>query len=539
MNQTQPLSNQMEQPAQFNIFQYVQLLLRRKWLIIFTAVFLLIAGFLFCLFSPLIYKASTLIVTVPQKVPETYIHSTVTGSNDDRIRSILQEITSRTSLEKLIKKYDLYPDMRKRYPMETVVEKMKEDIQIEEAEIARKKRSRKSQFLSFYLTYQGRNPEKVAQVTNALANSFVEQNLALRTTQAENTAKFLESQLKKIYIELKKREESLKNYKLSHMGELPEQTASNVATLTALQQQLQSLEENIRRAQDREMLLRQQLSDEGIAMRATAADDEKSTHKTGTPIGALSLPELQARLKILKSRYTEEHPDIIALKKAIKEREKIPAGGEKSHAASDLSGNPALDALKFQLKSAELDIRQMKEERKQLKEQIAGYQQRIENAPKREQELIDLTRDYENLKQTYDSLLQRKLEAQQAAALERRQQGAQFRIVDPAMVPEKPVKPKLKKLLPMILALAFGAPIALAFGLDLISPNFYDPDDVTKAFGLPVLACIPRLLTPQEKQEIRRRTILFSCVAAVGYAFAFSLLAIILVKGPGAFSGLI
>ncbi len=527
-----------EQQPQFNIYQYIQVIIRRRWLITFTAMVILMAGFLFCLFSPLVYQASTLIVTVPQKVPETYVHSTVTGSTEDRIRSILQEVTSRTYLEKLIKKFDLYPEMRNKYPMQTVVEEMKKAIQIEEAKLAGKKRDRKSRFLSFNLIYEGSNPEKVAQVANALANRFVEQNLELRTTQSENTAKFLDSQLKNIYVQLKKREEALKNYKLAHMGELPEQTAGNVATLTALQQQLQSLEENIRRAEDRAMLLRQQLADEGIAMRAAASTESKDGHATSS-INALSLPEMRERLKILRSRYTARHPDVIALEKAIEEREKLSGQEKTQEKVGRLTGNPALDALKFQLKSAELDISQMKEERKHLKEQIAKYQQRIENAPKREQELIDLTRDYENLKQTYDSLLQRKLEAEQAAALERRQQGAQFRIVDPAKVPERPVKPKLKKLLPMVVVLAFGGAIGLAFALDLLSPYFYDPDDVTKAFNLPVLACIPLLLTEQEQRARRRKEMLLLGTSLAGYTVVFSLLAIILLKGPGAFSGLI
>jgi len=526
-----------EDAPQFDVSKYLQLVIRRKWVIVFTSIAVLIGGFLFCLIAPRTYKASTLIVTVPQKVPETYVHSTVTGNSDERIRSILQEVTSRTSLEKLIKKYDLYPDLRNKYPLETVIENMKEDISIEQAKISNTHRSRRgSQFLAFHLIYEGRDPEKVAQVTNALANEFVEKNLKLRQTQAENTARFLDTQLKKVYVELKEREEKLKNYKLAHMGELPEQTPTNVATLTALQQQLQSLEENIRRAEDREILLRQQLSDEGIAMKSVLASQGKHS-KTSV----LSLPELKAKLKVLKSRYTNNHPDVIALERLIKERMRAQASGSANKDGSsmsdeDLTGNPALDALKFQLKSAQLEIKQLKAERQKLKEQIARYQKRIEDAPKREQELIDLTRDYENLKQTYDSLLQRKLEAEQAAALERRQQGAQFKIVDPATVPEKPEKPKLKKLLPIIFVLAFGGAFGLAFALDFISPRFYDPDDITGTFGIPVLACIPLLLSEEEKRRKRKKTVILATTAVFGYLCAFSLFALVILKGPGAYS---
>ena len=428
--------------------------------------------------------------------------------------------------------------------METVVERLKKEIKIENTE-----RNRRNGLISFNLSYEGRDPVLIAKVTNALANMFVEQNLQLRQTQAENTARFLDSELKKIYAKLKKTEEALKEYKLAHMGELPEQRDSNIATLTALQQQLQSVQENIRRAEDRKMLISQQLSDERIASRSLAAYSAQNGQQAATPSGRggteLSLPEMQERLRILRSRYTEEHPDIVALKKAIESRKKAMADQKKSERSQSsttripLSGNPAVDALKLQLRSAELEAKQLREEAALLKQKIEIYQQRIENTPKREQELIDLTRDYDNLKQTYDSLLQRKLEAEQAAALERRQQGEQFRIIDQATPPEIPIKPNLMKILPMIIVAAFGGGFGIAFVLDFLSTKFFDPDDVVKAFNLPVLACIPALLTDEEKKQIRRKEIRNTVFAVSGYALSGLLFLILFLKGPGAFAGLL
>jgi len=475
-------NTQTTKQPQLDIYPYIQLVLRRKWIIIFTAIPILILGFLYCLFAPLVYKTSSLIVVVPQKVPESYVRSTVTGQNDERIRGILQEITSRTNLEKLIKKYHLYPEMRKKYPMETVVEKMKEEITIENPREARRN--------AFKLSYEGRDPKLITEVTNAIANMFVEQNLKIRANQSENTAKFLSSELNKIYTELKKREEALKEYKMAHMGELPEQRQSNLATLTALQQQLQNIQESIRRAEDRRILLRQQLSDQrsSLNMAAMAERSGRTPTSTNGNQGA-SLPELKQRLKLLRSRYTPEHPDVIALERAIKEQEAALAAQRSQSKSTErtsaipLTGNPALDALNLQLRSTDLEIQQLKREVKDVQKKIELYQKRIENTPRREQELIDLTRDYDNLRQTYDTLLQKKLEAEQAAALERRQQGEQFRIIDPARVPEKPIKPNLKKILPIIILLAFGSGFGLAFALDFMSNKIYEPDDVKKTFG--------------------------------------------------------
>ncbi len=519
---------------QQTIYPYLQLAIRRKWIILLGAIPILIAGLVYCLVAPLTYKANALIVIVPQKVPESYVRSTVTGRNDVRIRGILQEITSRTNLERLIKKYDLYPKMRREYPMEVVVERMKKDLEIENPRKARRN--------AFNISFQGRNPELVAKVTNALANLFVEQNLKLRESQSANTAKFLSQQLNKIYSALKEREEKLKKYKMEHMGELPEQRMSNLATLSALQRQVQDIQENIRRAEDRKLLIRQQISEQRTSLNLL---ESRQNGRNGHEVaGRLSLPEMKERLRILRSRYTDNHPDVIALKKAISAQEKLLANTKagsmsKGSLRPVLTGDPSLDALKLQLRGAELEIRQLKEERKGVERRIAVYQKRIEDTPKREQELLDLTRDYENLKQTYDDLLQKKLEAEQAAALERHQQGEQFRIVDPARVPERPVKPDLKKLLPLIVALAFGLSGGLAFVVDLLSNKYFDPEEVKQDMDIDVLACIPLLLDPEELRARRLRNLILSLSAVCGYIVVSGLFLLLFLRGPGSFSGLI
>jgi len=258
----------------------------------------------------------------------------------------------------------------------------------------------------------------------------------------------------------------------------------------------------------------------------------------------LSLPELKERLRILLSRYTENHPDVIALKKAIEKQEKeLRKLNKKSNNSStadiNLTGNPTLDALKLQLRSTDFEIAQLKQEKIKIEQQIQAYQKRIENTPKREQELIDLTRDYENLKKTYDDLLQKKLAAEQAAALERHQQGEQFRIVDPARVPERPIKPNIKKLLPLIFVLAFGFSGGLAFAIDMLSNKYYDPEEVKSDTGLDILACIPQLLTPKELRQKKLKLIGLICLTSLGYLIVFSLLAILIIKGPGYFSDLL
>ncbi len=520
--------------------RYISLVLRRKWVIIFSAIPFLLAGIVYCLTSTKIYKTSTTIVVVPQKVPEAYIRSTVTGDVRERIRGIWQEITSRTNLERVIQQFNLYPDERERYPMETVVEMMREKINIDSPRAARTN--------AFILSYEGKDPVLITKVTNALANMFIEENLKLREAQAKGTAEFLAQELDKVYRELKQREEALKQYKIEHMGELPEQRESNIAMLERLSQQLEGLHENIRRAEDRKLLLQRQLAEEENNLRLAAstgvADTAGHSQATQTPT---TLEALKERLRGLLTRYTEKHPDVIATRELIakleRERAEIQAAGKDGDQAPVDNGAPPREStiqnaitvgLKYQLRSIDLEIKAMHSEVRKVREQIAIYQKRIENTPKREQELIDLTRDYNNLRRTYESLLTRKIEAEQAAALERRQKGEQFRVIDPARIPETPIKPNVKKILAMTLILALGAGAGLALALEFMSKTFYDPDEVIKAIDLPVVACLPLILTPAEKRRQTLKTLALSALALVCYAGLGGLLVILWKKGAGA-----
>ena len=521
----------------FDIYLYLSLVLRRKWEIIFGMIPFLLAGLLYCLFSAKIYSTSTTIVVVPQRVPEAYVRSTITGDIGERIRGIWQEVTSRTSLERIIEQHNLYPEARGRLPMETVVGAMRKKIQIDSPATARTN--------AYILSYEGADPILITKVVNALANIFIEANLKLRETQARGTAEFLSEELEKVYRELKHREEELKQYKIGHMGELPEQRGSNLAMLQRLQDEIETLQENIRSAEDRKLLLQRQIAEERSNLSVIAGSRGEAVSQAPT-----SLEGLRERLKSLRGRYKDTYPDVVSTKKLIAKLEKERGMqnsasdneegaelGAESGVPVDVGGpvNAIIIGLKYQLKGLELDIKAIKESSNKVRKQIGVYQARIENTPKREQELVDLTRDYDNLRLSYESLLTRKIEATQAAALERRQKGEQFKVVDPARIPETSFKPDVKKILAMTLLLALGAGLGLALGREYLSKAFYDPDDVKKAFNISVLACVPLLLTDAEKQRRRRNVLYLSIGAGAGYAAVMVLFLILWCKGAGAF----
>ncbi len=515
------------QQAQFDLDKYLNIARRRQWILIFTPIPLLILGILYCFTAPKVYKTSTTIVVVRQKVPESYVQSTVTGDIQERIQAIWQEITSRTNLERVIEQFDLYPEMRAKYPMETVVEAMRKKIKVEIP--------RRSKGNIFVLSYEGRDPVLIARVTNALANMFIEENLKLREEQARSTSEFLAQELARMEAELLKREKAIKDFKKKYMGELPEQRQTNMAMLQRLTDQLEIIQENIRAAEDRKILLQRQLNEE-IELQKRRQKEALSASTQGEPReGTSDVEILKNRLASLLTRYTEQHPDVIRLKAMIKKLEKEQKEGAKDSKSKDDHQvvNPVILDIKRQLEALDIELSKLRLEAKDVKKKIQFYQKRLENTAEREQQLIDLTRDYENLQKTYQTLLAKKIAAEQAEALERYQKGEQFRIIDPARVPEKPSKPNVKKILALTLVLSLGLGVGLALAMEFLSKAFYDVEQVETELKIPVIAAVPLILNQKERRKRFYKNLVFTGMAVIGYLIVAGLLLLLIKNNPG------
>ena len=465
---------------QMGLWDHLEIAMRRRWLIVLS--FLMIAGLstAYCLLSPNIYRAETLILVQPQKVPEAYIKSTVTSPINERLRTISQQIMSRTMLERIINEFDLYKEKRNSLTMEEIVGKMRKDM-----DLSVKGRD------SFQLFFTGREPEVVAMVVNKLASLFIEENLKVREQHAEGTTEFLEMELERIRNELESSEEAIKNFKNEHMGELPGQLDANLRVLDRLQLQLRSISEALRAAEDRKLLLIEKEMKDAVPLISPDAQ----------------LVALKRELLNLEARYTDKHPEVIRVRKDIRDlearinEEKKPKD-EKPVAGA--SSEPLYQDISSPLVVLNLEIRRLKREEGRIKEQILTYQKMVENIPKHEQELSILTRDYENIKRNYQSLLNKKLEAQLASNMERKQKGEQFKILDTARIPQKPYKPNRKKILLFGMILGLGLGGGLAYLLEYMDHSFRDIKELEVFTKLPVIASIPMILT---KEEIKRKEI--------------------------------
>jgi uncharacterized protein involved in exopolysaccharide biosynthesis len=214
-----PLRQNME-PA-----EYLEILRRRKWLIIFSFLFILFGAFVYSVVTPELYKSSTTILVVPQRVPEGYVRSTISVKIEERLATIQQQVMSRTRLSTVMEELGLFKDERKKLPMEDVVEMMRKRIQIQVASSERT-RSRGEGSDAFTLTFIHENPQMAMLTASRLASFFIDENLKTREQQAVGTSEFLDSQLQETKVKLEAQEEKVKEYKLRFMGSFPSRCRS-------------------------------------------------------------------------------------------------------------------------------------------------------------------------------------------------------------------------------------------------------------------------------------------------------------------------
>jgi polysaccharide chain length determinant protein (PEP-CTERM system associated) len=461
---------------------------------------------------------------VPQRVPETYVRSTVTTNIEDRLYAVQQQILSRTQLERMVNQLDLYPELRRTGIMQDVVERMAGDIKVQPV-----------QGDAFRVSFIGSNPAKVKQVTDELGRLFRDESILDRASQAESTNVFLENELSGTLARLQELEIKLAAYRSAHSGELPEQLQSNLQGAQNAQMQIQSILETMRDNLERRMLLERRLVDlENMAIAPEAAP-VLATSDVVTLSTAQQLAQQRALLANLEMRYTGQHPDIVNTRKLIADLEKK---AEREALAAPLSGagaalSPAeaarqksLAEVRAELEQVNRDIAKQQEEEQRLRVVAQGYQQRAEAAPTRQTELIQLTRDYGTLSGVYSTMLSNRESARVATNLETRQQGQTFRILDPARTPERPFSPNRERLNQIGMAAGLVLGLGLVALLEYRDATFRTDDDVKTVIGLPVLAVVPVMQSAGEQRRVRVRrlaghfvlgTFVLGCLSVLAY----------------------
>ena len=462
---------------------YLAMISRRRWVIILPFLLAMLVGVILTIKLPKLYEASILILIQRQRVPEKMVESVVTSDIEYRISTISQQILSRNNLEKVIEQFKLFssPESKKLF-MEDKITDLRKRINVE---VSRSRRDRDAD--AFTISYQDRDPQLTMRVANGLATFFIDENLKVRETQAVGTSDFLEAELESTRVRLEQVEKDLQDYRLKTMGELPEQFESNLRILDRLNAQLLEKEQSLRSARTSLTALENETVARQSVMEAAAAP---AGAKEGED--AQTLDQLKDRLASLLASYTDQHPDVVRLKARIEKLEADPAAhATPARGAAGASPSKVVRAESMRQKVLlEGTIRNLEIDIGRINQEVREYQRRVDATPKREQEMLALKRDYENIKASYNSLLDRKLQAQISVNMEKKQKGEQFQVIDMARVPERPVSPDMKKLFLIVLLAGLGLGGGAVFALELMDSSMRRPSDFEDHLGLPVLAAV-------------------------------------------------
>lgn len=451
---------------------------------------------------PSSYESEGLILVEQPKVPEQYVVPNVTSDLQDRVQSMTQQILSRTRLQYVIDRFHLYPQRHSwggsMQPTDAV-EQMRRDIKVELVESD--KRDGRGGLTAFKIFYTARTPELAQSVNSELTSLFIDENLKAQQQLSESTTAFLDSQLTDARAKLDEQEANVRAFKAKHMGDLPSQLEGNVQILTGLENELQADQRALDQANQQRLYL------ESLQQQYESVQND----------------DLNKDLANLRSKYTDDYPDVVALKDKIAQRDAARHQIESEVAATQKTGKPAdksatqsatasepnvstpMMQISSQIKANQLEISNYQKHLKGLQSQIASYQARLNLTPETEQQLAEISRGYDESKANYDSLLRKQSQSSLATSLEKRQQGEQFRILDPPSLPDKPSSPNHLLISLAGLLLGFLVGCALIALRELTDVRVRRESDLEGLVTARVLVGIPHLVTFGEDEHREKR----------------------------------
>lgn len=534
---------------------YLETLRRRRFSIALVSAIIVALTLLIALLWPPTYRSAATVLIEEQDIPADLVRSTITSYAEQRLHTIKTRVMTRTNLLGIINKYNLYEDIRQKETTEETLERMRDDTNMEtiSAEVVDPRSGRPTvATIAFTLSYQGKNPSLTFKVANELVSLYLDENLKTRTEKAAQTSKFLANEGDRLSREISTLEEQLALFKEKHGDKLPEFKQLNFQLFERIEQEIMDTQNQIRALSDRKFYLDGQLAQinpqtpmfsstgerilspvdrlkvleteyleltsryrqdhpDVVKMRREIETLKQTTGSVGSSAEQLKeLTRLQSELSEKREKYKETHPDVANLKKNISAihatlmNNKAP---EKELLSRVDPENPAYITLNAQRDAVQHDLEAYKKRLIQQRNKKDQLETRLLQSPQVERDYLMLARDYENAILKYRELRAKRMEADIAQELERERKGERFSLIDPPAMPEKPVKPNRMAISFLGIIIALGLGIGQAFARDAMAGNVYTARDLDLLQGVPPLTSIPYYKTEEEltrQKSIRR-----------------------------------
>jgi polysaccharide chain length determinant protein (PEP-CTERM system associated) len=481
---------QQRNEAAFNLSDLIRIVRRRfLWFAVPAALGLMVAAGV-ALGLPPIYEAETKILIEAQGIPQRLVETTVVQDKETRFNNISVLILARDNLASIINEFDLYSE--ENAPMEQRVQMMRDDITIEPILPRIVDPRRPVEVNSLRIAYRGKEPKLIADVANQLARDFIRENLESRAEDAEGTSEFLEAELGRATQELNRIAHDITDFKEQHLGELPEQLAENRRRLERLSNELSIKQAELETARNQTSMIRAQLHD--LRMANATGDDNPLKRRQAY---AAQLSSFLAR------GFTEKHPDVIRTRAELAQLDQQLSAAEEDDPVRAPTREET--ALMGELRHYEVTLQVMAEDTERIAEDIAKYEARIENTPRHAARLAHLESSYQTQQSSIRELQTKKMLADIARAMEVKQKGEKFRVIESAVPPHFPVRPNRPLIFVVGAILGLMAGVALMVVRELTDSRLHTLAELQAGLPLPILGTVPVIRLPSEIAEARAR----------------------------------
>lgn len=472
---------------------YAAILKRRWWIIAIPAVILPILAFAITFVVPPEYVSQTLVLVEQQKVPESYVKPVITEDLNGRLATMKEQILSRSRLGPIIERFNLYGN--KGISMDERIDKTRKDIGIRpiQSDIART-----GGLPGFYISFTAGDARTAQLVCGEIQSLFVSENLHERATSAEGTTDFLKGQLADAKSKLDEQAAKLAKFQQAYSGKLPGEEATNLNMMGTLNTQLDASTQALTRMEQDKSYMEAMLS-------LQVNQNAQSPEKMAPQAQQAELQQLLDQEADLTGRYTDDYPDVLSVRRKIKElRQQMAKAPAPSTApastAPSRNDSQSVQQLRAQLRALELGISEKKREQERIQGQLRMYQDRVSASPAVQEEFKNVTRDTQNAQQFYDDLLSKMNQSKMATDLEKRQQGEQFRVMDEPNLPDQPTFPKRSVFLAGGLAGGLALGLLISGLLEYRDTAMRSERDIWAFTQLPTLAVI-QFATDAERPE--------------------------------------
>lgn len=474
---------------------------RYRWMALFIAWTVALAGWMFVGTMPNQYSAKAVVYIDTTSVLKPLLKGLVMETDSqDELRMMSRVMLSRENLLTVIRETDMDLEIESPEARERLVETLAGTIVVTGGG---RKRGRDPKSNIYEISYQSVSAERAFKVVLNLLNTMIEDTLNSTRTDTMMAQKFLDVQIAEHENRLSRSEQQLAEFKKANVGYMPDERGGYYQRLRTAKDNVENTRSSLRQAQRRRTELSKQLKGENPLL-------DRASYELAS---ATKLRRYQEQLALLLNQFTEQHPDVQAIRSAMADLEanqNAASSGVSIVGSGDrVEFNPVYQAMKVDLGKAGIEIETLKLQLGERESRVKKLKDSIDVIPGVEAKLSKLNRDYELTRNRYLQLVERRESARLAQSAGQSTSEITFRVIEPPMVPLRPSGPKRLLLITAVLLAALGAGLGWSVLRYLLQPTFIDLQQIRLSTGLPVLGTVSLYISPEYRQKRQKQLATF------------------------------